>query len=204
MDKTKSQIADFWEWFQLNEGGFRELVSHGASENSTEIIDQLDQFILGFGPLKWTIEEVETNKFSFTISPNNKTELLGLTSALVNSAPSLPHWTFFDSRQPTGKLRFDLYDLEIETQTVDAQKWKFLIEQEDADRVHLIIIIANTEHLDEETEEVAVDILLTSLIGERNKISRIESFEIVDELEANDDRIARPIELLALELGLNT
>lgn len=196
MEELEEQIASFWEWFELNRTIIEDIVSEKDQSKTDFIVGKLDEFILSFGRLKWTVKNPSNNQFTFTISPNNDRELLRITSAIIQNAPNFSNWQFYDAIQPDGNLELTLYDTEMNTQAVNAREWHFMLELCPTDRFNLIIAVNQTDHLDEDTEMVAVDLILTALLGERLKIEQIEELEIVDEFDAADLPFVKPIHSL--------
>lgn len=196
MSESDSRIASFWEWFESNHTTLEDIVSEKDPSKTEFFVQQLDEHILSFGRLKWSVANPSENHFILTISPNNDRDLLRITATIIQNAPSIPNWRFYDAIQPDGKLEITLYDSDMNVQAVNAKEWEFLLEPSDNDLFNLIIKVVDTEHLDEDTEMVAVDLILSSLLGERYKIERIEELEIIDTFEDADLPYAKPIQSL--------
>lgn len=195
MSKFDEKIKDFWLWFDAEKLQIERIVAGEDDENPTALSDQLDELVLAFGPLKWQLESKDNGNFQFIVSPNNDSDLLRITSLLIKSAPAYKNWEFHDAIPATGELTTFLYDDEMDVQKVTAENWQCVIENE-SNLLHLIVRVDQTDHLDEETEMVAVDLLLNAILGERTKIKFIESFEIVDEIDKSDRPKAFPFSQL--------
>ena len=125
---------------------------------------------------------------------------MAITEQVIRESPIVSNWSFFDGIQPKGDYIISLYDSDMDIQTVDASTWK-ICARPIQNRFELKIEVNGTAHIDEDTETIAVDLLLTSLLGERQKIARILDFQIVDEFDEADFHLIQPIQNILDLLG---
>lgn len=195
MDKMSlhDQINEFWEWFSLYQPLLEAIIEADGHPKTEEIIQSLDQHILGMGKIKWEIGNPHPNQYSFTLSPNNERELLEVTKSIIANEPSLNAWTFYYAAQATGKLQLQVYDHNMDVQDVDASSWRAFLSPEGDGRHELVLEASNIEYLDEDTQMIAADLILTALIGEEEKINCLSGLELSFELESDQEKSAFPI-----------
>ncbi len=188
-----NQIGDFWEWFNLNLPLLESVIQTGGHPKTDDIVGILDQHVLGMGKIKWEIGNPQPNQFSFTLSPNNERDLLKVTKAIISEAPQAGGWTFFYAAQATGALQLQVYDHNMDVQNIDANPWRVVLTDADAGKCELTLEAANIQHLDEDTQMIAADLVLTSLLGEEEKINQLAGLELVFELEKSDEAYCFPL-----------
>jgi hypothetical protein len=197
MDNSKAslsdQIADFWEWFDLNQALVEAVIEANGHPKTEELIQLLDQHILGMGKIKWEIGNPSQNEFSFTLSPNNDRELLEVTKSIIAEAPAVSTWTFNYAAQATGALQLQVYDHNMDVQDVDASSWRAVITPSGDGRFELILEAANIAYLDDDTQMIAADLMLTALLGEEEKINCLAGLELSFELESEQEALAFPV-----------
>ena len=187
------QIDDFWEWFNLNLPLLEAIIQVGGHPKTDDVVREMDQHVLGMGKIKWEIGNPQPNQFSLTLSPNNEHDLLEVTNAVVSEAPQINGWTFFYAAQATGKLQLQVYDHNMDVQSIDAKPWRVVLTDADAGKCELTLEAANIEYLDEDTQMIAADLVLTALLGEEEKINQLAGLELVFELEESDIEYCFPI-----------
>src|SRR5690606_16530054 len=115
---------------------------------------------------KWLLDNPASNHFTFTISPNNNADLLAISRAAIADAPYLSHWSFFDSIPAKGFHPIEIYDDQMDIQFVDPKNWKAYLRKQPNHQFELLVKVNEVQNLDPETQEVAVEIIVTNLIGE--------------------------------------
>jgi hypothetical protein len=194
------QITDFWEWFDLNQTLIEAVIEANGHPKTEELIQLLDQHILGMGKIKWEIGNPSPSQFTFTLSPNNEHELLEVTKSIIALAPTLSTWSFYYAAQATGALKLQVYDHNMESQTIDANPWRAVLSDTDFGKSELILEISNIQHLDEDTQMIGADLILTALLGEEMKIKSLAGLELVFDLDDQDVEYSFPIKDLAYNL----
>lgn len=194
---TKEQpdnITKFWDWFENNLKIIEDVILGRESEKRNEIIDGLDDHILEFGKIKWMLEQPQENHFELVLSPNGDHDLWKTTRRIIQDAPALGHWTFYHAIPPSVKLEIDIYDHYMNIQTVDARDWslRLIPEANGVQRLHLSSDF-QVDHLDPETFQIAVNIILTNLLGEQKLIEKISCVEIGKPEEEHEKNALIPI-----------
>lgn len=179
MAKLSQQIEDFWEWFENNQPLLEAVIESDGHPKTDDIVESLDQHILGMGKIKWEIGNPETGQFTFTLSPNNDREILKITKSIIAGAATINEWSFHHSAQATGQLQLQVYDHNMDIQDIDASKWRAVLKPRNNGRYELELEVPNIEYLDEDTQMIATDLILTALLSEENKINSIMGLKIV-------------------------
>ena len=186
-----SKIESFWEWFEAQDEKIRRVLSGRSDQDKEALVQAMDDQILRLGLFTWELGHGTRKDFYLTISPNGSMERLEQTREIMDYAPHLPHWEFNHAKPPQEwDLRFKLFDEDYIQREVDASKWKFtLIEHDDTDQVTIILEAANVNHLDFETKQTAADLVVTSLLGEEQKICYVREIEMVNQQKASSTPI---------------
>jgi hypothetical protein len=170
------QITDFWEWFAKHSDKLQ------SNNYDIDLLKQLDETISNWN-LGWEIGPGVTKQSSLTISPNSNKELLNRTNEIINRAPNLENWEFYSCKQPKENWhKASLIDKKIE---VDAIDWTYVLLKYPDNQIEILLQAANLKELDTETKELAVDLVLTNLLGEELKMQKIDFIEIVDASDSN-------------------
>ena len=168
------EITDFWNWFTKNSNGFN------SAEFDKDLIEELDLKIVNWG-LSWEIGPGLTKKNSFTISPNGNKDLLVQTNHIIDKAPMLDDWEFYSSKQPKENWnKAKLIDRGIE---FEATNWTYVLLQYPDDKIEILVKADNLQSLDANSKEIAVDLILTNLLGEERKMNEIDFIDIVNNFE---------------------
>ena len=177
--ELNDRIDSFWEWFSLNQGILEAVVSGNHHEKTDYVIQNLDQHILGMGKIKWEVENPNTDIFVFTLSPNSDRELLEITRCIIQGAPQSPNWTFHYAKQANHQFTLQIYDAEMDIREVNSKNWEVVLNPAGDDKFELYLL-ADMDYLDEDTEMIAADLMLTNILGEEKKINSLVGLEIVD------------------------
>ena len=196
-EKNK-RITEFWKWFGLHQKLIREVLDDELHPEKSFVVENLDNYVLGFGVFSWEIGLTDSKNMYFSISPNGNPELLLTSKEIIKEAPAIDAWEFFYAKPPKKwDFKFTLYDNNMLERFVDASAWKFVLLDEPGKARTFIIEAKNIEHLDDDTKDSACDLILTNTIGEERKIHFLNHIDFVGELEETHRINALPIELLA-------
>ncbi len=188
MTNLQDKISDFWDWFVLNKSILEEIMQSESHSKTETIVQQIDHHILGMGKLKWEISNPRKDRFNLIISPNSNRELFQITQDIVEQSPYFEEWTFFNAIPAKGAFNIQLYDNNMDLQFVDAENWQVAIFPEGQNKVELIVLSENIDHLDEETQWVAVDLVITSILGEAKKIEKINTLEVTPVFDLKQEK----------------
>ena len=179
MDK---EINTFWNWFEEKKSLIEKIVRGEATDKRNEIIDTLDEYILGFGKIKWIIDQPSSEEFQLVLSPNRDQDTWEFTKSIISEAPAMLNWRFLDAIPPNGQFIFDIYDDYMNIHTIQSQNWQFGVVDLPTDAVNLLISpSANPTDLDPENFQAAVNIGLTNVLGEAMFMRLIQQIEITEE-----------------------
>ncbi|MCC7453281.1 MAG: hypothetical protein IT222_03870 [Crocinitomix sp.] len=193
-NELAQRIEDFWEWFDENREVIQQVVSESQHPETNYIVEQLDQHLLGMGKLKWQLENPHESKFNLVLSPNNDRKLLEITRAIIQKANRHQDWEYHHAIPLKETFEVILYDNEMEIRTIIAHHWNVIPLIEADGRCELLIEAPELLDLDEDTQLIAVDLMLTDVLGEELKIKHLSGFQILEFVE--DDQVE---ELLPLQ-----
>jgi hypothetical protein len=168
------QVAEFWKWFIKNSGDLQ------SNNYDGTLMRELDQIICDWD-LVWEIGPGLTKPNSLTISPNGNKKLLDKAKGIIDKAPKLDSWEFYHLKQPKENWhKANLVDKAVD---IDALDWTYVLFKYDDHKIEIVLKADNLANLDRETKELAVDLVLTNLLGEKLKIEKIDFIDIVDAFE---------------------
>jgi len=167
-------IFNFWSWFVKNSNN---LNSNNYDQN---ILNELDKMISDWG-LVWEIGPGLLKENSLTISPNGNKDLLNETNSIISKAPKLDNREFYSAKQSKANWHLArLLDLDFE---VDASNWSYVLLKYEDEKIKILLKADSLSNLDQETKELAADLVLTNLLGEKLKIQKIDFLDIVEKFE---------------------
>jgi len=167
-------ILNFWSWFAKNSGN---LQSDNYDKN---ILNELDQIISNWG-LGWEIGPGISKENSLTISPNGDKELLDKTNYIIDKAPQLDSWAFYSAKQ--SKENWHLATLVDTDFKIDASNWTYVLLKYEDEKTEILLKADSLANLDTETKELAADLILTNLLGEKLKIQKLDFIDVVEKFE---------------------
>jgi hypothetical protein len=175
----KKEIEDFWDWFIENEEGFLRTLYHSTEDGLKILKESFDQKILAFGHFTWEINAYATKKYQLVISPNREFELLQIAKNIIKDAPELEHWSFLFAKQKVKHVEpFKIYDESLDPHLVNVSTWKYKLEGD------TVLVFAPTLlNIDLDTEQHALDLVMTAILGEEvriltiNKIKKVPSYD---------------------------
>ena len=187
------KIDLFWEWFSANEEQIKETLLGHSDQAKETLVQTLNNQVLSLGMFTWELGHGNSRPFYLTISPNGSRELLALSREIIAAAPQLPDWELNHAKPAqVWDLKFTIYDEDYNERDVDASLWKFTLRQLAEKSITILVEADNIPHLDEETKKMAVDQVVTGLLGEEQKILYVQKIEIFHTVE----RISSPIKQL--------
>ena len=190
---SKLKIASLWDWFVSNEDEVIDVVDNELV--SDYIVESLDNRILDFGMFSWEISPGKSKPWSLTISPNGDKDLMKISREIIENAPQLRNWEFHYCKQAKDWNReFVIYDELMNEHTINASNWKFVAVSKKGNQVQLIIEADNVLYLDDETISSTGELFVVNEIGEKAKIQRVDSIEIVKELESEYENLKANID----------
>jgi hypothetical protein len=185
---SEEKIEAFWKWFAQNEQHIRK------GEHSDKMVEGLNSHILAFGLFAWDIDRDENGDFCLTISPNGSADRLHISQQIIGGAPSLPYWAFNSSKPATDwNYQLEMYDTNVDLQSIDASQWKFVVIPEPDGKVELIICAQNVHILHEDDQWVAGDTAVTHLLGEELKIQSLAALEVTTQFESEEEENSKPL-----------
>lgn len=190
-ESIRLDIVDFWDWFQVHEHMYRDIVDAQAA------VDAMNEQVLQFGLFSWEIGEGKTKPHYLTLSPNGDKGRLELSKKIVAAAPELPQWEFNYCKPPKDwDFTFEAFDQFMIKQQFDASGWEYLLQRNEDSEVEIFILADNLHVLDADDEMNAIDLVLTNVLGEENVIHNLDAFEVVDEFEPQFDDLIEKLPLL--------
>lgn len=185
MKLQEEKIQAFWNWFVKNENLIKTCIENESATEQAFVVEQLNNLILDLGMLTWDLGLDDSNNWFLTISPNGDKELFEISQKIMDDAPMHLDWILHSSKPAKDWNRtfivFNEYMDEIE---IDASDWQYVALEETDRKLKLIFEAPNLQGLDEDTAESAAHKFLVHEIGEKAKILRISTIEIVHELES--------------------
>lgn len=189
-----TKIEAFWEWFIANEAQIMEILNDDVHPKRDALVRAMDDHILGFGLFTWEMGPISNTSFYLTISPNANKELLEISQSIIASAPQLPHWDFYYAKPvKEGNLILNLYDEDFNEHRINALEWRFVLTSEPNRKTNIIIEAPNMAQLDIETRIEAGNLVISSLLGEEQRIRAVRKIEVVIALDPIHQKLGRPI-----------
>ncbi|MBN4081523.1 peptidase S41 [bacterium AH-315-C07] len=180
------KIENLWKWFIANE---QQIIDSVENESVPDyIVENLDNLILDIGMFTWEIGPGKIKPWFLTISPNGDKDLIKVSQKIIDYAPDLNNWEYnYSKPAKEWDRKFTIYDSNMDEQDIDASNWKYVALPYEDDKIELILEAKNIAHLDNDTAATAANLFVTNEIGEENKIQKIFSVNIVDQLENEHD-----------------
>jgi hypothetical protein len=167
-------ILNFWSWFAKKSNS---LQSDNYDQN---ILHELDKIISNWH-LGWEIGPGLSKENSLTISPNGDKNLLDKTNGIINKAPRLDNWEFYSAKQAKENWYLArLVDTDFE---IDASSWTYVLLKYEDEKIEILLKADTLANLDKKTKELAADLILTNLLGEKLKIQKIDFIDVVEKFD---------------------
>ena len=175
------KVKQFWKWFIS--------VSDELSKSSEDdrLLKQLDGFVSTIGQdLDWEIGPVELEmnikddaKSYLAISPCLNEELLSKTREIIARAPDCKGWAFFPSKPVKGWTgSWNMLNELDRVISIDANEWKYILYQFDDATFDMDIWVNNVDG-NLTTKYIAVDVVITNLLGEERFMNEIKNISII-------------------------
>lgn len=180
-----NKILSFWQWFEsVSETLFKNI-------EAFEIISELDKKVKMLGPFDWEIGPVDDNLLYLAISPKLSEEFLKVTKEIVSHAPAIKGWwTLYAKPKKEYIPVFNMVNEKGKNISVDISNWEYVLFlfEDGAFDIELRISSINGNL---ETKNLAVDVALTSLMGEERFMSLIKNIRIVDNFGENEKQATK-------------
>jgi hypothetical protein len=185
---TTKEISAFWIWFKsISESLYLNIKSPAYT-------GLIDEKIRKLGRFDWEMGSVNDELMFFAISPNLDADLFSVTEEIVSYAPECKNWTFLSSKprkEYTPEWR--MTDDRGNWMTVDTSSWLYVLYYFE-DGTFDMDLQMNSFDLGEKQKTLALDIVLTNILGEEDYMHLVQHVKIVDHFE--DHGKATPIKHL--------
>lgn len=172
----EKEFNNFWNWIKIN-------IEYLAPKKiTTEYVNLLDAEIEKIGDFTWEIGfDNRVNKNFLTISPEGDSELLELSKAIINEAPSIEGWVFYSAKPPKQwKLIFNLL-INGEKVQFNATEWKYVLYKYPDNVYDVVIQVPKSYTAYEEYFYQIGYIAVTGELGEAFVIEYINEIDLVYE-----------------------
>ena len=183
------KVKQFWDWFIDNEYQFREVT------DTKTVVELLNNQVLEFGMFAWEIGVGIEKPHSFTISPNGDKKRLFLSRQIFKQAPELHHWEFNYCR-PVRKdwdLTFEVFNSSMIKQVYDASKWEFVLEEEENQKIAILLKATNIVTIDFDDLPSIADLVVNNMLGEERRINDVHSIRFIDDFLPEDEKWIFPL-----------
>jgi hypothetical protein len=172
-------IDNLWDWFEENDELNRRIIYTGDKEKLKELKNAIDEKILVFGHFTWEINAGKSKEYQFVISPNREFELLQLSKKIIAEAPDLDNWEFLYAKEKVAVIEpFKIFDESLDSHLVNVANWKYKLGGET-----VYVFAPSLKNIDSETEQHALDLVATALLGEEYRILDIKTLVKVEEFD---------------------
>jgi len=182
---------EFWNWFKtISDDLF-------LDPTRSDLIQQIDHLINKLGVFDWEIGPWGEHTYYFAISPNLDSDKLYFTREFIEYAPMCSGW-FFLSSKPVKNDWKGIWKMQNEFGKdilVDSNNWKYILYEFEDETFDIDIMIDNVDG-DDNTANTAIDIALTSYLGEEDYMTLIKNVKIVDFFEEEHQNKATPIKYI--------
>lgn len=193
--KDNDPITAFWQWFYKNHALIKEVLdAEDTHPAKYDIVNALDNHVLGFGRFKWEIGYGTQGGYSLFISPNGDEDLLRKSQEIMDVAPNLPDWEFYPAKPAKDwDLKFSIYDEQMFIHQIDASDWRFVLIPQKNGKEVVVLEAPNISHLDLGVQTNAGNLVLVNMIGEERKILHVAGILIVKALSTQHQAECHPI-----------
>lgn len=182
METKQIKYEEFWNWFEKCQNLLEEVtLTH-------PIISEIDIQVKKLGDFTWEIGPGIDKPYSFTLSPGGDMDLLTISKEIISFSPSLKEWEFYHAKpQKDWDKYFDVIinDKKIR---IDISEWEYVLLQYEDDTFDIDIRpVPYFDYYDDDKYGI-VDMVLCSLIGEENRITKFVELNVVKEFEPETER----------------
>jgi hypothetical protein len=181
------RVADFWERL------IELLNSIKSDPENNELINRIDKFISDTTEYDWEYGPSSKTEFYFCLSPNLREDLIEEVERIISLAPKIDGWEFIAGKPRKDEivpwLMLDDNNLEI---MVDPSNWRFIL-YKFKDNTFDIDVKLNDLNGSLDFQYMAINILLTNALGEKEFMKWIKGINIVTEFAGGPESKTIPI-----------
>lgn len=152
--------------------------------NNSTLIDDLDKRVTLLGErMDWEIGPLNNREQYFCLSPNLNENLIPLVREIVEAAPELKNWKVIPFKPKKGWIgQWKMFNETGKEIMVDADSWRCVLYKFEDDVYEIDVKV---EHVDgnDDIKYLAVDIVLTNLLGEEVYLKTIKNISLVKGFE---------------------
>lgn len=184
--------AEFWSWFRAVADSLE------VKMENPSLLAELDRSITKLHPsISWELGPGIKKACQLVISPNLNAELFPFTREIVGHAPQLDNWEFYAARQPKPwDYRLEVEDTSGSALAFDTSSWTYVLLRYPSGKHEILIKSTVPLPSDKDTGWQIGAIILESILGEETLLDKIDSFTVVDRLEAKFEGKDKPIKEL--------
>ena len=184
----------FWEWFEDNERKIRDIMEDDTHKERESLVQTLNNKVLQFGMFSWEMGRGTKRPYFLTISPNRDPELLELSRQIIEQAPEMTYWELnYAKPAQEWDMKLNLFDDDLNEWRVNASSWEFVLLPGPNNKAKVVIKAKNIFKLDDDTQNVAGELVVTGLVGEAFRIRHVSGIEVVDEFTQQQQASATSI-----------
>jgi hypothetical protein len=192
-EKPVRSYAEFWKWFQNQEGAFHKAIKSGKDVDKDflePLFAKLKELRSGIYLLAGTLD---SGKVEVVFTAEGNFRNIYFVEELVAAAPALDRWKFTASKPPTAICNFSLG---MSGYTFDKDHLSFYPEEHAGypDEIKIVVIHKDLDEHNNRDITLGVYNYLDNYLGELNSITIIDSLDVKGPDEAEQDLI--PIEKL--------
>lgn len=192
----------FWHWFSTAEAQLF------AEPESPALWQALDEHLSQVHPdLGWEIGPSDDDRMYLAISPSLKDELLPVAAALVAAAGQYPHFDVVVGRQrrPWAAVTEFMSDSfpSLTAQSVDFSHWRHIaFKVQGTEKLDVVFECGDALSVDEDELEEMGLVLAMGLLGEQVVMERVDTIEVVPQLEERWSGKAKRADWLPYAFGM--
>lgn len=191
MENNEKRINEFWTWFIKHK---TYLTPENISDN---LISKLDDKILSLGDFSWEIHKGDTEENMLIISPGGDVDLIPETNKVIRLAPKIENWEFrYYKPSKNWDFQLTLYEEDNVKKILDVKDWEYVLYKFRDGTFDIIFKTRNLSSVTKDEQLLIADIVLESIIGEKNSLRLIKKIEFVDEFNDVDKQKSNSIKVL--------
>lgn len=161
----------------------------GDPENAG-FINQIDTVVKEFAGYDWEYGPSKVKRFYFCLSPGWQEKYIEEIDEIILNAPKLEGWEFMSCKPRKEEiLSFLILNERQEEILIQTQEWKCVMYRFKDQTVDLDVMVDEVNG-DSDTQNYALNIHLTNLLGERNYLKLVKNVKIVSEFSEKDASLA--------------
>lgn len=163
------------------------------SPENSELIHRVDKFISDETEFDWEYGPSTGAEFYFCLSPNLREELMDDVERVIALAPTIDAWEFIAGKPRKNEIlpwiMLDENNGEVE---VDPSKWRFIL-YKFKDNTFDIDVKLDGLNRSLDFQYLAINIMLTSALGEKEFMRLIKNISIVEEFPGGSNAKSIPM-----------